>query len=349
MKTKFFSGIKTFLGCSGINQASRSVKNDDSGRWCVFTSAGDYNNVMSWLSGLKDRPWDLIVAFYGDDDSKYRELRSVAKHIFREKGSKCQNLKKLYSHNPNIFDNYDLILVSDDDFILRPIDITRLFEIAAEAGFWVCSPAFSTEGRISHDIMIWAGLESIYRTVTFLEISAPLFRADKLREFLAVYDGQLAGWGIDWWFCSHFGAGRDGRLAIIDDVVFWNPRDDQRSGGRREITKLQSDEDRRAHWVETAERIGIKEFDQKVLSQLFRTTGPLTVNNKLRAGSEFIRLFPTGRDYSKDKRPDLLRDVARIHIVLGNRDEAKRLLEIALVERSNSPWIRKLLDQLISR
>lgn len=64
------------------------------------------------------------------------------------------------------------------------------------------------------------------------------------------------------------------------------------------------------------------------------------------ASRQFLELFPAGRTYDHDQRPDFLRDLARVHLLLGNATEGRRLLEAALAERSDAPYTRELLAKL---
>jgi FkbM family methyltransferase len=237
-------------------------------RCCVFSSAGDFSNVFSWVSDLKDREWDLIVAFYGSDAATFDRFRSISRAAFRLQGSKFQNLKRLYARQPGIFAPYDWVWVADDDLIVSPADIGRLFETASRYDFWVSQPAFSSRGRISHPITAWGGAGSSIRLVNFVEMTCPLFRKDKLEEFLGVYDGELVGWGIDWWYCNHLQADRYHKLAVIDEVVVTNPHDHQRAGGEREIVKLQSDQLRYERWRETAQNLHLAEYETRTLAQI---------------------------------------------------------------------------------
>jgi FkbM family methyltransferase len=237
-------------------------------RWCVFTSAGDHNNVFSWVADSEEREWDLIVAFYGSNEGTFDRLRHISRAVFRLAGSKLQNLKKLFDRQPGIFAQYDFIWVADDDLMVAPADIGRLFDIASQYDFWICQPAFSSRGRISHPITRWGGSDSSIRLVNFVEITCPLFRKDRLEEFLGIYDGELVGWGIDWWYCNHFQAERYRKLAIIDEVTVTNPHDHQRAGGEREIVKLQSDEMRYERWLETAQNLHLLEYEPRTLAQI---------------------------------------------------------------------------------
>jgi len=235
-------------------------------RWCIFTSAGDYSNLDGWVEGMETRPWDLITAFYGDDESVGAHIRGISQVYFRSKGSKFQNLKKLYTRWPDLFDQYDFVLVADDDLLLDPSGFETVFALAARYDFWVCQPAFSGEGRISHAITAWAGEASSVRLVNFVEVTCPLFRTDKLKAFLDVYDGSIAGWGIDWWFCIVLDAQSSRKFAILDEVRVTNPHAHQRRNSSREILRLGSDVIRQRAWQLTKYRYGLSEYEHQTFA-----------------------------------------------------------------------------------
>ena len=171
-------------------------------RWCLFTSAGDRSAVRRWVAGDEPRRWDLVAAYYGDDDREFAEVSKLCSYTFRVRGSKFQNLKKLITEQPRFFDQYSHVWVCDNDILMSKSQIDEAFDIAERLGFWVAQPADSPEGRNSHWITCFAGPSWDYRIVNFVEVRMPIFRRDKLIEFLAVYDGSLVGAGIDPWFSS---------------------------------------------------------------------------------------------------------------------------------------------------
>src|SRR6516162_996059 len=69
--------------------------------------------------------------------------------------------------------------------------INDAFDIAERVGFWVAQPADLAEGRNAHWITCFAGPGWDYRIVNFVEARMPIFRREKLTDFLAVYDGSL--------------------------------------------------------------------------------------------------------------------------------------------------------------
>lgn len=233
-------------------------------RWCVFTSAGDYHNISFWGAANPKKNWDFVVCFYGDNETKFEQLKSFSNLAVRMKGSKFQNLKRLFSTNPEFLQKYDFIFVTDDDMLVTSAQIDRLFQIAEAYDFWVCHPAFSDRGRISHPLT--ARSASHIRITNFVELTCPVFRTDKLTEFLSVYDGELTGWGIDWWYGNYFKANEIRKFAIIDEIEVINPLDHQRPGGVREIEKLQPDAAREKHWRIKADKFGLKEYEIRNLA-----------------------------------------------------------------------------------
>jgi hypothetical protein len=232
--------------------------------WCLFTSAGDRNAVGLWLVGGAARRWDLVMAYYGDDDERFSNIARASSHSFRAKGGKFQNLKKLIIRNPRFFDCYSHVWVCDDDIRMSPEQIEEAFAITQAQDFWVAQPSFTTSGKNAHAMTVSLAPQWDYRIVNFVEVGVALFRRDKLMEFLQVYDGSLTGRGIDYWYANVLGANESRKFAIIDKVQVTNPHDEEKGG--REIDRLQPLEGRRAAWDEVRTRLGLVEFPPRVFA-----------------------------------------------------------------------------------
>jgi hypothetical protein len=233
-------------------------------RWCLFTSAGDRSNIRVWLKDKAPREWDLVAAYYGDNDQTFSEIRRICTYAFRTTGSKFQNLKKLVSENPKFFDQYSLVWVCDDDILMSAIQINEAFELTETFGFWVAQPGLLPGGRNSHWITCCTGRQWDYRIVNFVEVMMPIFRRDKLMEFLAVYDGTLTGWGIEWWYANFLQADKFGRFAILDKVKVFNPRPEMKGGS--EIDRLRPASLREADWKKVQQRYRLVEYQPKVFA-----------------------------------------------------------------------------------
>lgn len=57
------------------------------------------------------------------------------------------------------------------------------------------------------------------------------------------------------------------------------------------------------------------------------------------------QMFPAGRDYAADRRPDLLRDIGSLLLAAGERAAAIQALTVAHKERPDGVVIKRLLDQ----
>jgi hypothetical protein len=236
-------------------------------RWLVFTSAGRNSNVRRWLG--PGRLFDLWVVYYRDGDIP-EELLS-ADYLSRRKGSKFQNLHAAFEHHESVLARYEAILVIDDDIVISPEALNDLFRFRASHDLWIAHAAFNPIGKVSHPITAVNPATS-YRLTNFVEVTAPLFRADKLFEFMGRYDPRLVGWGVDWLFLHELGPDLKGHVAICDEIVCLNPHDRAKTGGRREIDQLQNTDDRRAMWEQVrAERsITIDDDPQVVFSAVPR-------------------------------------------------------------------------------
>jgi len=226
-------------------------KSKPSSRYLVFTSAGDNSNLHLWLNGKRN--FDLWVIYYGNEINRYKDESDF--YIAR-KGGKFPNLYYAYNTWSDILDHYQAIFVMDDDIIINANDISRLFDIREQYDLWALQPAFSREGKISHPITQVNPVTTM-RFTNFVEVTCPLFRKDKLDEFMNVFDPVLVGWGIDWWFLDLWSSEIEGKVAIIDEIPCVNPPASAK-GGKREIDLLQSEPERRENWEKIKSKYNIQ-------------------------------------------------------------------------------------------
>ncbi len=224
----------------------------------VFTSAGDLSNLSRWLRGRRD--FDLWTVYYGEQPGKFQAESDL---YVRHKGSKFQNLHYCYQRWPGELARYEAILVMDDDILIDATGITRLFEIRRELDLWAVQPAFRLSGKVSWPITELHATAKL-RYTNFIEMACPLFRRDKLDAFMAVYDPDLVGYGVDWWFLHTLGSDLNGHVAVVDEVTCVNPYD-RHKGGAREIDKLQSHAKRKEVWERVKSRHGLDEQDRRHL------------------------------------------------------------------------------------
>lgn len=224
-------------------------------RHLVFTSAGDCAHLHGWLRGRRD--FDLWVTYYGDHPGRYKD---VSDYYVARKGGKFPNLHHAWQQWRQIFERYEAIFLADDDIHLDGPSISRLFGIRAEHDLWLLQPAFDPRGKTSHPITRVRAF-SFMRYTNFIEVGCPLFRRDKLDQFLRVYDPALIGWGVDWWFLHELSPIPEDKIAIIDAVPCFNPPEAMK-GGQREIDRLQDRFTREQTWQRFKQQLGIVASDE---------------------------------------------------------------------------------------
>lgn len=284
------------------NALSKNIDRPGS-RYLVFTSAGDSSSLHHWRTGRRN--FDLWVSYYGDEGDRYK---NQCEFYIARKGGKFPNLSYIHRHWQNVLDQYDAIFVVDDDIIMDGSAISRLFEIREKYDLWLLQPAFDPRGKISHPITR-AKPFSLLRYANFVEVTCPLFRRDKLDEFLQVYDPSLVGWGIDWWYMDLLNKDSQRKVAIIDAVTCINPHD-KAKGNQREIDRLQDTPTRIMNWERIKKERNIKVHRPVVLGSV---TGPLNLSAIMNGLTTWmIQIVCTWRDVFRSRTWSFARRLLRL-------------------------------------
>ena len=159
----------------------------------VFSSVGDSSEAYrSWLPG---RGYTLAIAYYGESETRFRELSATADICFWSAGSKFQNFYRFGSRA-----RFAQCFVVDDDIEIAPEQISRCFDLMEETGAPVGSPAHGRGGRLSWPLMV-APLGSALRLTNFVEMTAVFMSAtavDSAMDAYGPYRHLLVGYGIDY-------------------------------------------------------------------------------------------------------------------------------------------------------
>ncbi len=220
----------------------------------VYTSAGDRSNVPDWIAGERD--FDLWITYYGSDKRQLQRFEKIAQFVNQRKGSKFQNLFNLYINHQDVLSQYDHIFILDDDLIISTESLNEVFSIHKKYNLSISQPAFDRAGKVSHKITAYEK-GTVLRYTNFVEVTCPLFTTEVLFDFFGVYDTDLVGWGIDWWFTDKCINQSEEEMAIIDAVICLNPTDEMK-GGIREIDTLQPIRTRKKMWRKIKQKYNIR-------------------------------------------------------------------------------------------
>lgn len=226
----------------------------------IFVSAGANETFASHaLDELSD--WFDVAVF--DYSGAIRDELASRAHLYAVgKGTKFNALQQLHQLLPGYLGQYESVWVCDDDLILEHGDARNLTLLVKNFGLKVISPAHSEHGKMSHELMLPFNGNHLFRYVNFVEMGCPMFGTQHLIDFLSVYDGSLDGWGIDWWYLNEFNA-RDLPVAgIVDSVIFLNPHDKDKPGGKRELDRWADNRVQLQQWLRKREEVGLVEWEK---------------------------------------------------------------------------------------
>lgn len=231
-------------------------------RDAVFVSAGDHHRLHEDLGGTRD--FDVIVAWYGSDETVARQLRGMADAFFEIEGGKFQNLHRLWGQGKISLESYESVFVADDDVDLSATTIASLFERRRIFDAWILTPAHMRTGRVSYRSLAYRPHWSHHFT-NFIEENTPVFQSAALLRFLREFDGSVAGWGVDHWYMNVLGPHERTKYVVDHSVRFLNPK--SRVGGR-EIALIGNMKDLRTKWIQVRADKGLRDVEPVIFTRV---------------------------------------------------------------------------------
>lgn len=189
-------------------------------RFLVLARVGDSSLHRSWIADTSvRRNWDLQLNSYGKEIDRFQDgdLPTVFDY-----GTKWDSIARHFKAHPDLLDRYDYIMLPDDDLLLEPFGINRLFEIAEQYDLTMAQPAMSIESYMSYAIVLRMPRFRL-RYSTFLESMACCIKSSYLRTLLPMFERHYTGWGTDlvWTLLMEDPAFR---AAIVDEVPMTHTR-----------------------------------------------------------------------------------------------------------------------------
>ena len=211
-------------------------------KYAVFTNAGDFHVVTSWVA-CSGRKFDLLVNFYGRDETHARELIAVADRFRRGKGHKFNSLVDWLNEEPHLLDSYFAVAVLDDDMQNATTGkINAMFDILMYENLTWASPTFTgqTWQPPSRPDRNYYLRYSSYFDMTFM-----FWRRQELIGYLRIHIDSLQGHGEEIWAWNFLGRYRlnfckQKHSAVIDAVVVHNAP--FRADGHREHANANTEE-----------------------------------------------------------------------------------------------------------
>lgn len=182
-------------------------------KYLVISPIGNESLHPEWVKEKVN--FDLVLIYYGGDESIAELNTKYTPHIYMAKGSKYHLLKSFIKSNIDFISNYTHIWLPDNDVSISSENINKLFSLANEHQLSICQPAM--DGYFSHEITKPIN-NSILRYTNFVEVLAPLFDLETLLLVYDTFDLNHSSWGYDYLWAHLLGYPKD-KIAIIDDIV----------------------------------------------------------------------------------------------------------------------------------
>lgn len=203
-------------------------------RFLVFSSVGDRSMHPVWVGSGQTRTFDVFLCYFGD--LPQCPSTSHIDTVIKRKGTKFPNLAHCFSHHPEKFQGYDAIWTVDDDIIISPAQIDRMFDIHMRERMSLSQPAFDRDSFISHHMLFQKERATKpVRLTNFVENSVTVFSKEAFMTCLPTFfhPQALTGWGMDVVWSKLLGnpicdeesqAGtRRHRIGVIDAVTCHHP------------------------------------------------------------------------------------------------------------------------------
>lgn len=128
-------------------------------------------------------------------------------------GRKVAGFAEIFREHEDMIATYDYVALFDDDVSASPEVIARLFDICAARDLKIAQPALTHDSYFSYAGVLQQP-EFELRHTTFVEMMAPVFRADLLQEVRPLFDLGFES-GIDLIWCNQcFETAED--FAVVD-------------------------------------------------------------------------------------------------------------------------------------
>lgn len=217
----------------------------------VVLRAGDGSLHRRWLDGLKadERDFDLFISYYGKGEGTHRDDGEYWEH---RPGPKWSCVAELLASNPQLIEQYQGFWFPDDDLDATAPMLNRMFNLFHGMELKLAQPALTLDSYYSWPQLLQRQ-DSVLRQVAFVEVMAPIFNRDSLKQCLASFSESRSGWGLDWVWPKLLGGAQDGRIAIIDATPVKHTRP---VGG--ELYKNNPELDPRNDSRRLAERYGVQ-------------------------------------------------------------------------------------------
>ncbi|MDR6339102.1 hypothetical protein HNQ91_002153 [Filimonas zeae] len=177
---------------------------------CIIAAVGSNSLHRNWINN--NPAYDLHLIVY---DDSYQQHTGDTAFLHASKGYKFQLIHEYLTQNKELLNRYRYFYMPDDDILISPAEIEKLFSYMEQYTLAIAQPAIARlHWSYQHTVK---QANSRLRYTNFVEIMQPCFSAEALQRVLPTFIQSRTGWGIDFRWAALLDSPRT-TMAIIDDI-----------------------------------------------------------------------------------------------------------------------------------
>lgn len=224
----------------------------------IFISAGKNEDLASYVLRNHINNFDIYINLYEECENQ-QFIKDNATKCFFYPTTKFIALRQIY--NEYLID-YKTIAVFDHDGVFTHGSISDLPLYIEKYNCDIVSPCQHPYGKLSWEVMRYYKGDHIFRLTNFIEMNFPVFSKSALAKYMKVYDGDLCGYGNDWWYLNILDADNRDCCIVTDKIVVFNPNNNQKkfASKNNDIDNFMPLKNRQREWKNIKQQYKLKEW-----------------------------------------------------------------------------------------
>ncbi|WP_166243648.1 DUF707 domain-containing protein [Paenibacillus turpanensis] len=171
------------------------LKANPNWRFLVVSRVGDNSLHRQWIKPASYKNYDLYLEYYGEMPEQYKGESEF--YGWEKKGTKWPRMHQIISQMGEAIFEYDAVWFADDDLSTNAYAIQTMFQVFMDNELKLAQPALTQDSYFSHLIAI-ENENFVLRYTNFVEVMAPIFSREALRECWHSFVKSQSGYGLDY-------------------------------------------------------------------------------------------------------------------------------------------------------
>lgn len=195
----------------------------------VIICAGEGSLHERLFVKSEDKPYELIVIYYGNSDTIHETFQHTVDYYFREKGIKFNLIWRILEANPELKErvkNAEYVQIMDDDLLTDISNVTEAFEYCRKYNLSLAQPSLTKDSYIAWKTLSRAqnpnGPELRY--LNSVEIMMPIFSKQFFNIIYDWFEYFYTGYHMDMRLWSQLILENEWNCAVLDRVSYKHTR-----------------------------------------------------------------------------------------------------------------------------